>query len=154
MTVIHKAAKDWKVDPNFVDYEGTRRGFDWSSAPDVCAGMGPGACNIAYAAVDRHQDGPAASRTALRFVSALDTDGAVATRDMSYGELGRLTRQFTNVLRSLAIGRGDRVFTLMGRTPGALHQHHGRAAQRKRCVTVVLGVRTGADRDPAQHRRV
>ncbi len=117
MTVIHKAAKDWKVDPNFVDYEGTRRGFDWSSAPDVCAGMGPGACNIAYAAVDRHQDGPAASRTALRFVSALDTDGAVATRDMSYGELGRLTRQFTNVLRSLAIGRGDRVFTLMGRTP-------------------------------------
>lgn len=123
MTVIHKAAKDWKVDPNFVDYEGTRRGgFDWSSAPDLCADMGPGgACNIAYAAVDRHQEGPAAARTALRFVSALDTDGAVATRDMSYGELGRLSRQFTNVLRSLGIGRGDRVFTLMGRTPPELY---------------------------------
>jgi acetyl-CoA synthetase len=79
--------------------------------------MRAGGCNIAYAAVDRHADGPTASRTAMRFVSALGWDGAVATRDLSYGELARFARRFTNVLRALGINKGDRVFTLMGRSP-------------------------------------
>lgn len=117
MTVIHKAARDWKVDPNFTDYEQTRSDFRWSSVPDPCAGMPDGECNIAYAAVDRHADGPMASRTALRFVSASGGDGTVATRDLTYAELGRLTRRFTNVLRALGINRGNRVFTLMNRSP-------------------------------------
>ncbi|AKK27322.1 acetyl-CoA synthetase [Mycobacterium sp. EPa45] len=117
MTVIHKVAGDWQVAPNFVDYERTRREFSWSTAPEPCVGMGSGACNIAYAAVDRHQDGPAASRTALRFVSMPDAGGMVTARELTYADLGRLTRQFTSVLRSLGIGRGDRVFTLMSRSP-------------------------------------
>jgi acetyl-CoA synthetase len=117
MAVIHKTADDWRVAPNFIDYEKTRAIFDWSTAPNPCEGMGSGRCNIAYAAVDRHADGPMASQTALRFVSALGWDGAVTTRDLSYAELGRLTRRFTKVLRSLGINKGDRVFTLMGRSP-------------------------------------
>ena len=36
---------------------------------------------------------------------------------MTYSELGRLTRRFTNVLRSLGIGKGDRVFMLHGAHP-------------------------------------
>ncbi|HEY9265393.1 MAG TPA: AMP-binding protein, partial [Mycobacterium sp.] len=118
MTVIHKTAEDWRVVPNFTDYDKTRATFDWATAaPDLCAGMGDGGCNIAYAAVDRHADGPTASRTALRFVSAAVGDGAPATRDLSYAELARLARRFTNVLRAVGITKGDRVFTLMGRCP-------------------------------------
>jgi acetyl-CoA synthetase len=79
--------------------------------------MRSGGCNIAYAAVDRHVDGPNASCTALRFVAPAGWDGAVATRDLNYAELGRLSRRFTNVLRSLGINKGDRIFTLMGRSP-------------------------------------
>jgi len=30
MTVIHKTANDWRVAPNFVEYETTRETFDWS----------------------------------------------------------------------------------------------------------------------------
>ena len=30
---------------------------------------------------------------------------------------GDLTRRFTNVLRSLGVGKGDRVFVVMGRVP-------------------------------------
>src|SRR5262245_61941687 len=112
MTVIHKTAEDWRVAPNFVAYEQTRAAFKWSMAPNPGIGMRSGGCNIAYAAVDQHADGPNASRTALRFVSAAGWDGAVATRDLSYAELGRLSRRFTNVLRSLGINKGDRVFTL------------------------------------------
>ena len=117
MTVIHKTAGDWTVTPNLVDYERTRASFDWATAPNPCVGMGSGGCNIGYAAIDRHAEGPNASHTALRFVAAQAWDGAGATRDLSYAELARLSRRFTNVLRSLGINKGDRVFTLMGRSP-------------------------------------
>ena len=117
MTVIHKTPKSWRLPPNFTDYQQTRAGFDWADVPDVCAGMTSGGCNIAYAAVDRHVGGPNAARTSLRFVTRSDRDGAPVTRDLTYAELARLTARFTNVLRSLGIGKGDRVFTMMDRVP-------------------------------------
>ncbi len=117
MTVIHKTQADLRISPNLSDYEQARSGFHWADIPDLCAGMPSGGCNIAYAAIDRHADGPTAQRTALRFISPSDAVGDFATRDMTYSELGRLARRFTNVLRSLGIGKGDRVFTFMGRCP-------------------------------------
>jgi len=115
--VIHKTPSDWAVPPHLKDYEQTRAMFDWSKVPPLCPGMAGGGCNIAYAAVDRHAEGPSATRTALRFVSEQSWDAAMATRDLSYAELARLSRRFTNVLRSLGINQGSRVFTIMGRTP-------------------------------------
>ncbi|OJZ72843.1 acetate--CoA ligase [Mycobacterium paraffinicum] len=117
MDVIRKTATDLSVRPNLTDYEGERARFEWSDVPDPCEGMGPGLCNIAYAAVDRHTTGPAATRTALRFVPDRPWDGMIATHDLSYAELGRLSRRFSSALRSLGINKGNRVFTLMGRTP-------------------------------------
>jgi len=117
MNMIHKSAEDLRVTPNLGNYEGARADFDWAEIPDPCAGMPGHGCNIAYAAVDRHADGPMASRTALRFVQPLSWDGAMATRDLSYAELGLLSRRFTNLLRSLGINKGDRVFTLLGHCP-------------------------------------
>ncbi|ULE33406.1 acetate--CoA ligase [Mycobacterium sp. IDR2000157661] len=117
MTTITKTGADWKVPPNFTDYDRTRADFRWSAAPDPCEGMPNGGCNIAYAAVDRHADGPLASRTALRFVSDTGPGGDLVSHDLSYAELGRRTRRFTNVLRSLGVGKGDRVFLIMGRIP-------------------------------------
>jgi acetyl-CoA synthetase len=90
-----KSPDDWPLQPNFTDYEQTRAKFDWSDVPDLCVGMPSAGCNIAYAAVDRHAEGPAASHTALRFLPPEGRDGAVAARDLSYAELGRLTRRFT-----------------------------------------------------------
>jgi acetyl-CoA synthetase len=115
--VIRKTAEDWPVTPNLTDYDGTRARFDWAKVPNVCAGMGAQGCNIAYAAVDRHADGAAAARTALRFVPASGPEGGLTHRDVSYAELGRLAKRFTNVLRTAGIGKGDRVFTLLGRRP-------------------------------------
>ncbi|UXA08353.1 acetate--CoA ligase [Mycobacterium sp. SMC-2] len=117
MDVIRKTAADLSVRPNLTDYEHERAQFHWSDVPDLCEGMGPGRCNIAYAAVDRHAVGPAAMRTALRFVTDTPPDGAGITHDLSYAELGRLSRRFSSALRSLGINKGHRVFTLMGRTP-------------------------------------
>ena len=116
MTVIHKTSDDYRVSPNFRDYERTRAEFRWSDVSDLCEGMG-GGCNIGYAAVDRHAYGPAADRTALRFISDASTTDELVVHEMSYGELATLVRQFTNVLRSLGVGKGERVFTIMGRVP-------------------------------------
>ena len=63
--------------------------------PALCEGMGPSRCNIADAAIDRHAAGPAAGRTAFRFMSDKGWDGAIATRDLSYVELGRLAKRPT-----------------------------------------------------------
>ena len=113
--IIHKGPADLKVQPNLD--EATRESFSWVQVPSVCAGMGQGLCNIAYAAVDRHADGPDAGRTALRFVADAPGAQTLSTHDVSYAELGRLTRRFTNVLRGLGIGKGDKVFVIMGRVP-------------------------------------
>jgi acetyl-CoA synthetase len=116
MTVIHKTSDDYRVPPNLQDYERTRAEFHWSDVPDLCEGMG-GGCNTGYAAVDRHADGPAADRAALRFISDASTTDELVAHELSYGELATLVRQFTNVLRSLGVGKGERVFTIMGRVP-------------------------------------
>ncbi len=119
--VIRKGPADLKVAPNLDDYDAARASFAWSQVPDLCEGMGDrdgeAGCNIAYAAVDRHAEGPDSGRVALRFIA--DAPGAteLSTHDLSYADLGRLTRKFTNVLRSLGIGKGDKVFVIMGRVP-------------------------------------
>jgi acetyl-CoA synthetase len=117
MNIIRKTTSDYRVAPNLGDYQAARASFAWSELPDLCAGMPNGHCNIAYAAVDRHAEGPAAARTALRFITEETVGGRLATFDLSYAELARRARQFTNVLRSLGIGKGDRVFVIMGRIP-------------------------------------
>ncbi|KAA1249171.1 acetate--CoA ligase [Mycobacterium simiae] len=120
MDVIHKTHHDYRVQPNLTDYQQARARFHWSDVPALCEGMGAGRCNIAYAALDRHTRhaaGPAATQTALRFVTDKSWDSAISTRELSYAELGRLAAQFTGVLRALGINKGDRVFTIMGRVP-------------------------------------
>ena len=117
MEIIRKTPHDYRVQPNLMDYQQARARFHWSDVPALCEGMGPGRCNIAYAAVDRHAAGPNARRTALRFVTDRRWDGAITTRDLSYAELGRLARRCSSMLRSLGINRGNRVFTVMGRSP-------------------------------------
>ncbi|GGS26651.1 acetate--CoA ligase [Streptomyces aureoverticillatus] len=97
--------------PNLDDYAREQRWFTWSNARHQLSGL-PGGCgmNIAYEAVDRHVAHGHGDRVALRCVRR---DDAVATA--TYAELAGATAQFANVLRSLDVGRGERVFTLLGR---------------------------------------
>jgi acetyl-CoA synthetase len=117
VTNIIRPPDNYRVTPNLRDYGHTRAEFDWSDVPDVCKGMESGACNIAYAAVDRHASGRLASRTALRFVRDTGPAGDLVTADLTYSELARQAARFTNVLRSLGVGKGERVFVIMGRIP-------------------------------------
>lgn len=68
--------------------------------------------NIAFEAVDRHASGPRRDQLALRW---LGKTGAV--RDYTYKDLALLSNRFANALKILGIGKGERVFTLLGRIP-------------------------------------
>ncbi|MEO5314903.1 acetate--CoA ligase [Pseudarthrobacter sp. CC12] len=115
--VIAAIAKDvaaLRVQPNMPDYDAARRDFSWEQARQALAGLPGGrGVNIAYEAVDRHVAEGRGAKEALRFVMA---DGG--TRSLSYGDLADGSARFAAVLRDLDVGRGERVFSLLGRSPG------------------------------------
>ncbi|PWI17948.1 acetate--CoA ligase [Streptomyces sp. Act143] len=101
------------VPPNLDDYEKVCEGFSWASARDQLRGLPGGrGLNIAYEAVDRHVEDGHGTAVALRCVGRDDSVTSV-----TYEELARSTDRFANVLRSLGIGPGERVVTLLGRCP-------------------------------------
>ncbi len=109
--MIHKSARDLCVEPNLADYDAVRASFSWRQMAQRLDGLPGGGRNIAYEALDRHVAEAGGSRVALRFVSGEETT------DITFEELHRLACRFTNVLRSLGVGKGDRLFVLSGRIP-------------------------------------
>ncbi|MEO3805346.1 acetate--CoA ligase [Nonomuraea sp. B1E8] len=102
------------VTPNLIDYEAEYRQFSWHAAREAFFHGPPGGyvLNMAYEAVDRHLDGPRCDHVALRCIGR---DGRVT--ELTYRDLHDATNRFANVLRGLEVGKGDRVFTLLGRVP-------------------------------------
>ena len=98
---------------NLADYDEAVREFSWEQARARLDGLPGGrGLNIAYEAVDRHAAGSRRDKVALRCVAK---DGS--TTDLTYAQLASQTSRFANLLRSLGVGKGDRVFTLLGRVP-------------------------------------
>ncbi len=100
------------VPPRLTDYDRTCSAFTWSQARTGLSGLPGGGLNMAHEAVDRHAASDHADKVALRCVAQ---DDSVST--VTYAELARRTARFANVLRSLGVGHGDRVFILLGRCP-------------------------------------
>jgi acetyl-CoA synthetase len=110
---IPKASQTWEVPPNLLDYAHTCAAFSWAAVRQELDGLPGGrGLNIAHEAVDRHANGPRRDHLALRW---LGKDGTV--REFTYGDLQTQSNRFANVLTSLGVGKGDRVFTLAGRIP-------------------------------------
>ena len=98
--------------PNLADYDAARASFDWAGVESELAWLAEGGLNIAYEAIDRHvRDGHGGAL-------ALLWEGKNGeTESYTYDDLRRLTNRFANLLASLGVGKGDRVFTLMERVP-------------------------------------
>ena len=112
-SVIRKKPRRGGVPANVVDYERACADFSWAAARRELSGLPGGrGLNIAYEAVDRHACGPRATHEALRFLGSGD-----AVRSLTYADLALETKRFANVIRQLGVGKGDRVFTLLGRCP-------------------------------------
>ncbi len=110
---IVKRRGQWTVKPNLDDYEEARATYSWDRARADLEGLPGGrGLNIAHEAVDRHAAGPRGDHLALRW---LGKSGEV--RDYTYAQLRALTNRFANVLTTLGVRPGDRVYVLAGRIP-------------------------------------
>jgi acetyl-CoA synthetase len=98
--------------PNVEDYERLRASFSWEQARSELEGLPAGGLNMAHEALDRHVAAGTGDRVALRFV-ARDW----RRTDYSFAELARLSSRCANVLDSLGIRPGERVFVLADRAP-------------------------------------
>jgi acetyl-CoA synthetase len=113
LPVIRKPRAGWKVAPNMPDYVAARAVFRWEAARAELDGLPGGrGLNIAYEAVDRHVHAGRGGTIALRW---LGKDGT--RREFSYADLAKASNRFANLLRQLGLGKGDRVFALLGRVP-------------------------------------
>jgi acetyl-CoA synthetase len=110
---IRKSSQPGPVSPNLSSYEAARAALTWKTARAELDGLpAGGGLNIAYEAVDRHLAPGRGEHLALRW---LGKRGEIA--DYTYARLADLTGRFANVLRSLGVGAGDRVYVLAGRIP-------------------------------------
>jgi acetyl-CoA synthetase len=98
--------------PLIGDYEERRRTFTWDEARGWIDGLPDGRLNIAYEAVDRHAASGLADQVALRFL-----DRTLPTQELTYAELRELTDAFAIALRTMGVRPGERVCTLLNRSP-------------------------------------
>lgn len=102
-----------KKTPNLTDYTKTYKDFSWEKAEkDLVSFFSDGTMNIAYNAVDRHAESEKKNKTALLFEAA---DGHTET--YTFLDLKKHTNKFANVLTSLDIEKGDRVFLFLPPIP-------------------------------------
>ncbi|WP_455229739.1 acetate--CoA ligase [Geopseudomonas aromaticivorans] len=108
--LIDKTPAELRVTPNWPDTPAARAAFSWDAEAKGLSGLPGGGLNLAFEVVDRHAAGALREHVALRL---LQRDGS--RREVSYGELGRLTSRFANVLAGLAVPPGARLFVLCNR---------------------------------------
>ena len=110
-TIKKPSPDELRPKPN-LDYDKDEPGFRWE---DMYAQLDwlPGGClNMAHEAIDRHANGR------LRDKVALIWEGKNGEHETyTFGQLKTLTNQFANVMKSLGVERGDRVFIFMDRLP-------------------------------------
>ncbi len=96
---------------NLSEYESEYESFDWDDIYGEADWDAPEQLNIAHEVCDRHAAANG-DRTALRYA------GTSGEREkLTFAELAARSNQFANVLDSLGLERGDRVFSYMPRVP-------------------------------------
>ena len=111
---IRKRWHELAVPPHLGDWDTARGAFHWDQARQAMAGLPGGALNIAHEAVDRHADGPAGDRVAIRWLGA---DGR--SQRISYRDLRDRCNRVANLLCRLGLRRGDTLFILAPHLPDA-----------------------------------
>jgi acetyl-CoA synthetase len=97
---------------NLVDYDETKKSFSWDSVKENFSWHTSGKVNMAYECIDKHCENGKGSKTAMIY----DED-VRGVEKYTYEDMRKLTNQYANVLKKYGIGKGDRVFTFMPRSP-------------------------------------
>ena len=109
---IEKPGPDqMSVKPN-LDYDRVAASFRWEDMYQELDWLPGGWLNKAHEAIDRHANG------CLRDKVAMIWEGKYGEQETyTFGQIKTLTNKFANVLKSLGVEKGDRVFIFMDRVP-------------------------------------
>jgi len=111
--LIQTITKSPSVCTNLPEYESLYKRFTWDSIRSELNGLPDNkGLNLAHEAVDRHAATQRSKRIAIRW---LGVSGNI--EDINYSQLSTQSSRFANVLGELGVGRGDKVFSLLGRVP-------------------------------------
>ena len=108
---IRKRPED-RAGANLANYEEFCAAFSWAQARRLLDETPGGSLNIAHLTIDRHLADGRGEKLALRWIGRDDR-----VRDFTYAALGAAVNRFANVLAQRRVGKGDRVFSLLGRVP-------------------------------------
>ncbi len=97
---------------NMPDYQKEVAKFSWEAARGLLDGLPDGKINIAYEAIDRHVHNGQGDKVALRWIAKDEQ-----RQDFTYHDLAEMSNRFANMLRTLGVERGDRVYSMLGRVP-------------------------------------
>lgn len=108
---VDKKIDPIKVQANMPDYETAYADFSWKEVEKSFTWHQTGKVNMAHEAIDRHAATWRKNKVAL-YYSDQQRDEKYTFQDMKF-----LSNQFGNVLRSIGIEKGERVFLFMPRSP-------------------------------------
>ncbi len=97
---------------NMKSYEETYNSFEYETAIENFQGLGNGYYNIAYEAIDKHLENGKADKLALIWEGP---DNQI--KKFTFKDISEKSNQVANMLKSLGVKKGDRVFTFLSRIP-------------------------------------
>ncbi|HXI03425.1 MAG TPA: acetate--CoA ligase [Candidatus Saccharimonadales bacterium] len=103
---------EFPVRPNLEDYDRMRRTWSWSQAAEGITGLKDGGVNIAWECLDRHIQAGKGERTAMIW---LGRDGS--EERYTFAEMKDRANRASEILVSLGVEKGDRVFVFLERIP-------------------------------------
>jgi acetyl-CoA synthetase len=110
--IVKPPAQRMAVTPNLADYDSARESFRWEDVRGQLDGLPGGALNIAYECIDRHLKTERREKVAMLWERR---DGATAT--YTFAQMAAASNKAANMLRSLGVVKGDRVFVFLERVP-------------------------------------
>lgn len=108
---VNKMIAPIREQANMPDYDTAYAGFSWEDVERNFSWHETGKVNMAHEAIDRHANTWRKNKVAL-YYSDLERDEKYTFQDMKL-----LSNQFGNVLRTIGIEKGERVFLFMPRSP-------------------------------------
>jgi len=112
MRSIKKRPEENLIQSNLLDYKKEYETFKWEDVDKAFEHLPTGGLNIAHEAIDRHANGSLAKKTALLWLGQNNVK-----KEYSFEQMKKETSKFANVLQTLGLSKGERIFTLSTRLP-------------------------------------
>jgi len=140
---IHKKLDQLKIKPHLQDYHSAYKDYDHKKHEHEIEYFENGTLNVAHNSVDRHTGTWRRNKVAIIHEAAATEGKPAWSEKLTYQDLSLRSNKFANVLKTLGVKKGDRVFLFLPRTPAVYVSFFG--ALKAGAVTSTLFAAFGPD---------